>query len=331
MKKILVTGGAGYIGSVITETLHARGFYPIVLDNLSQGHLEALMPGTDIVVADLQDRHAVEEVFAKHQIEAVIHMAAVSVVSDSVRQPLKYYLQNVGGLINLLLAMRGASVNTIVFSSTAAVYGIPDAVPITEKAPMRPINPYGWSKLMCEQVLADASAAHGVKWVSLRYFNVAGATERCGEWHTPETHLIPRVFEVAEGKRSHVEVYGTDYDTPDGTCIRDYIHVVDLADAHILALDAAAKNGGIYNLGTSNGHSVREVLQSAEKIVGKKIAAKEQPPRLGDPARLVASFDRMHAEVGWKPKRTLEDVLGSAWQWRLKNPDGYPPSGKLES
>lgn len=331
MKKILVTGGAGYIGSVITEVLYARGFFPVVLDNLSQGHLEALAPGTEIIVADLQDRHAVEEVFAKHRIEAVIHMAAVSVVSDSVRQPLKYYLQNVGGLINLLLAMRGAAVDTIVFSSTAAVYGIPDAVPITEKAAMRPINPYGWSKLMCEQVLADASAAHGVKWVSLRYFNVAGATERCGEWHTPETHLIPRVFEVAEGKRSHVEVYGTDYDTPDGTCVRDYIHVLDLADAHILALDAAAKNGGIYNLGTSKGYSVREVLQCAEKVVGRKIAAKEQPPRLGDPARLVASFERIHSEVGWTPKRTLEDVVRSAWQWRLNNPDGYPAPGKMES
>jgi len=331
LKKILVTGGAGYIGSVITETLHARGFCPVVLDNLSQGHLEALAPGTEIAVADLQDRHAVEEVFAKHKIDAVIHMAAVSVVSDSVRQPLKYYLQNVGGLINLLLAMRGAGVNTIVFSSTAAVYGIPDTVPITEKAAMRPINPYGWSKLMCEQVLADAGAAHGVKWVSLRYFNVAGATERCGEWHTPETHLIPRIFEVGEGKRSHVEVYGTDYDTPDGTCIRDYIHVLDLADAHILALEAAARNGGIYNLGTSNGHSVREVLQCAEKVAGRSIAAKEQPPRLGDPARLVASFDRIQAEVGWQPKRSLEDVVRSAWQWRVKNPNGYPPSGKSES
>lgn len=327
MKKILVTGGAGYIGSAITEALHARGFLPIVLDNLSQGHLDALAPGTEIIVADLQDRHAVEEVFAKHAIDAVIHMAAVSVVSDSVRQPLKYYLQNVGGLINLLLAMRGAGVNTIVFSSTAAVYGIPDAVPITEKAAMRPINPYGWSKLMCEQVLADASAAHGVKWVALRYFNVAGATERCGEWHTPETHLIPRILEVAEGQRSHVEVYGATYDTPDGTCIRDYIHVLDLADAHILALEAAAKSGGIYNLGTSNGHSVREVLQCAEKITGRKIAAKEQPPRLGDPARLVASFDRIHAEVGWKPARSLEDVMRSAWAWRQKHPNGYPESG----
>jgi len=330
LKKILVTGGAGYIGSVITEVLQARGFAPVVLDNLSQGHLDALAPGTEIVVADLQDRHAVEEVFAKQQIDAVIHMAAVSVVSDSVRQPLKYYLQNVGGLINLLLAMRGAGVNTIVFSSTAAVYGIPDAVPITEKAAMRPINPYGWSKMMCEQVLADAGAAHGVKWVALRYFNVAGATERCGEWHTPETHLIPRVFEVAEGQRSHVEVYGTNYDTPDGTCIRDYIHVLDLADAHILALEAAARSGGIYNLGTSNGHSVREVLQCAEKIAGKKIAAREQPPRLGDPARLVASFDRIHAEAGWTPKRTLEDVMRGAWDWRRKHPNGYPESSPVE-
>ncbi len=331
MKNILVTGGAGYIGSVITEVLAARGFHPIVLDNLSQGHVEALAPGTELAVADLQDRHALEEFFAQHSIDAVIHMAAVSVVGDSVRQPLKYYLQNVGGLTNLLLAMRGAGVNTIVFSSTAAVYGIPDQVPITEKAPLRPINPYGWSKVMCEQILADASTAHGVKWVSLRYFNVAGATERCGEWHTPETHLIPRIFEVVEGKRSHVEVYGVNYDTPDGTCVRDYIHVLDLADAHIRALDAAARNGGIFNLGTNSGSSVQEVLRCVEKIVGKKIAAHEQPPRLGDPARLVASNERISTEVGWKPQHSLEDIVRSAYQWRLKNPDGYPPPAKPES
>jgi len=330
LKKILVTGGAGYIGSVITETLQAKGMHPVVLDNLSQGHLEALAPGTDIVVADLQDRHALEEVFAKNAIEAVIHMAAVSVVNDSVRQPLKYYLQNVGGLINLLLAMRGAGVNTIVFSSTASVYGIPDQVPITEKAAHRPINPYGWSKLMCEQILADASAAHGVKWVALRYFNVAGATARCGEWHTPETHLIPRIFEVVEGKRTHVEIFGTNYDTADGTCIRDYVHVLDLADAHILALGAAAKSGGVFNLGTSSGHSVREVLQCAEKTTGRKIAAVEQPPRLGDPARLVASFERMSAEVGWNPKRSLDDIMRSAWDWRQNNPNGYPPPANPE-
>lgn len=331
MKNILVTGGAGYIGSVITEVLAARGFCPIVLDNLSQGHLEALAPGTETHVADLQDRRALEELFSKHPVDAVIHMAAVSVVSDSVRQPLKYYLQNVGGLTNLLLAMRGAGVNTIVFSSTAAVYGIPDQVPITEKAPLRPINPYGWSKVMCEQVLADASTAHGVKWVSLRYFNVAGATERCGEWHTPETHLIPRIFEVLEGRRPHVEVYGVNYDTPDGTCIRDYVHVLDLADAHIRALDAAAKNGGIFNLGTNNGSSVREVLQCMEKVVGRKITAREQPPRLGDPARLVASNERIAAEMGWKPRHTLEDIIRSAWQWRAQHPDGYPQHDKPES
>lgn len=330
MKRILVTGGAGYIGSVITEVLHAKGMHPVVLDNLSQGHVEALAPGTELAVADLQDRHAVEEVFAKNEIDAVIHMAAVSVVNDSVRQPLKYYLQNVGGLINLLLAMRGAGVNTIVFSSTASVYGIPDQVPILEKAALRPINPYGWSKLMCEQVLADASAAHGVKWVSLRYFNVAGATARCGEWHTPETHLIPRIFEVVEGKRPHVEIFGTGYDTPDGTCVRDYVHVLDLADAHILALEAAVKSGGVYNLGTSQGHSVREVLQSAEKVTGHKIAAREQDPRLGDPARLVASFERINTEVGWNPKRSLDEIMRSSWDWRRNNPNGYPPPANPE-
>lgn len=331
MKNILVTGGAGYIGSVITEVLAARGHRPIVLDNLSQGHVEALAPGTELVVADLQDRHALEELFARYAVDAVIHMAAVSVVSDSVRQPLKYYLQNVGGLTNLLLAMRGAGVNTIVLSSTAAVYGIPDQVPITEKAPLRPINAYGWSKVMCEQILADASTAHGLKWVALRYFNVAGATERCGEWHTPETHLIPRVFEVVEGKRSHVEVYGVDYDTPDGTCIRDYIHVLDLADAHIRALDAAGMSGGIFNVGTNTGSSVREVLQCIEETVGKKIEAREQPPRLGDPARLVASNERSTAEMGWKPRHTLEDIVRSAWQWRVKHPEGYPEHAKPES
>lgn len=324
MKKILVTGGAGYIGSVITEVLAARKFEPVVLDNLSQGHLAALPPGTATVVADLQDRQALEETFAAHKIEGVIHLAAVSVVSDSVRQPLKYYRENVSGLINLLLAMRGANVNTIVLSSTAAVYGIPDQVPITEKAPLRPINPYGWSKVMCEQVLADASAAHGLKWVSLRYFNVAGATERCGEWHDPETHLIPRLLDVAEGKRSEVEIYGTHYDTPDGTCVRDYIHVVDLADAHVLALQAAAGSGGVFNLGTSTGSSVREVIACVEKVAGKKLPAKENPARLGDPPRLVASHERIRAEVGWQPRHSLEDIVTSAWRWRRKNPQGYP-------
>ena len=323
MKKILVTGGAGYIGSAIAALLIARGRQPLILDNLSQGHLDSLPPGTPTVVADLQDGHALEEVFAQHEIGAVIHMAAVSVVGDSMNQPLRYYRENVGGLLNLLVAMRVAGVNTLVFSSTAAVYGVPDQVPVTEKCEPRPINPYGWTKFIGEKIITDTGSAHGLHFVSLRYFNVAGADGLCGEAHSPETHLMPRVLEAAAGQRPHIEIYGTHYDTPDGTCIRDYIHISDLAEAHVLALDAAPRLCTTFNLGNNRGYSVREVIACAEKVTGKRIPSVELAPRAGDPPRLVASHDKIKAELGWKPRRSLEEILSSAWQWRQRFPNGY--------
>ncbi len=324
MGKILVTGGAGYIGSVITEALVNRGREPIVLDNFTQGHQAAVVPGVSLVDADLQDYSALERLFAQHQIEAVIHLAALSVVGDSVAQALHYYRENVGGLLSLLEAMHRADVKQIVFSSTAAVYGQPQQFPITEECPAKPINPYGWTKLIGEQILTDCHAAYGLNFVSLRYFNVAGATESFGEAHHPETHLIPRVLEAALGQRRHLEVYGTDYDTPDGTCIRDYIDVRDLAEAHILAVDETRRRCAIYNLGSYRGYSVREVVNSAERITGRRIPCVECPRRAGDPPRLLASHEKISAELGWQPRGGLEEMIASAWAWRQRHPNGYP-------
>lgn len=321
--RILITGGAGYIGSAIAALLIARGHQPVILDNLSQGHLDSLAPGTPTIVADLGDRHALEEVFTQHAIEAVIHLAAVSVVGDSMNQPLRYYRENVGGLLNLLVAMRVAGVNTLVFSSSAAVYGVPDQTPVTEKCAPRPINPYGWTKFIGEKIITDTASAHGLHFVSLRYFNVAGADGLCGEAHSPETHLIPRVLEVAAGQRPHIEIYGTSYDTPDGTCIRDYVHIAEVAEAHVLALDAAPQLCTAFNLGNNFGYSVREVIACAEKVTGKHIPCVDLPPRAGDASRLVAAYDKIKAELSWQPRRSLEEIISSAWQWRQRFPSGY--------
>ena len=327
MAIVLVTGAAGYIGSVITERLTARGDTPIALDDFSQGHWDALPEGVDVVQASLGDAQAVEAVFARRSIEAVVHMAAVSLVGDSVRQPVRYYQQNVANLLPLLEAMQRHSCRRIVLSSTAAVYGEPARVPISEECPAVPINPYGWTKLMCEQILADVRRAPaetaGFEFVSLRYFNVAGATQRCAELHHPETHLIPRVLEVAQGTRPHLELYGTDYPTPDGTCIRDYIHVADLAEAHLLALDHTRRSSGIYNLGNNRGYSVREVVECAERVTGRKIPLAEHPRRPGDPPQLVASRRKAAEELGWRPRLGLEEMIASAWQWRVRHPHGY--------
>jgi UDP-glucose 4-epimerase len=324
---ILVTGAAGYIGSVITERLVARGDTPVALDDFSQGHWDALPPGVEVVQADLCDAQAVEQVFAQHAIEAVVHMAAVSLVADSVRNPVRYYQQNVANLLPLLDVMQRHGCRRMVLSSTAAVYGEPSQVPISEDCPAAPINPYGWSKWMCEQILADVrrAPAEGApfEFVSLRYFNVAGATQRCAEMHHPETHLIPRVLEVALGVRPHLELYGTDYPTPDGTCIRDYIHVEDLAEAHVLALDHTKRAFGIYNLGNNRGYSVREVVECAERVTGRKIPLVEHARRPGDPPQLVASHRKALTELGWKPRLGLEEMIGSAWQWRERHPQGY--------
>ena len=327
MATILVTGAAGYIGSVITERLAARGDTPVALDDFSSGHWDALPPGVEVVQADLSDAHAVEQVFARQAIEAVVHMAAVSLVGDSVRHPVRYYQQNVANLLPLLDVMQRHGCRRMVFSSTAAVYGEPAQVPISEDCTAAPINPYGWTKWMCEQILADVRRAPaeggGFEFVSLRYFNVAGASERCAEMHHPETHLIPRVLEVAQGTRPHLEVYGCDYPTPDGTCIRDYIHVEDLAEAHVLALDRTRANSGIYNLGNNRGYSVREVVDCAERVTGRKIPLVQHARRPGDPPQLVASHRKALEELGWKPRLGLEEMIASAWQWRLRHPQGY--------
>ena len=323
-----MTGGAGYIGSAVTEMLAARGVEAVVVDNFSQGHREALPQGMAVVEADLGDRAALERIFSQHAIDAVIHLAAVSVVGDSVKQPLRYYRENAGNLLHLLEAMERAGCRRLVFSSSASVYGVPETMPITEECLLAPINPYGWSKRIGEQILADASSAGGkdgaeLRYVALRYFNVAGASDSCGEMHHPESHLIPRVLEVALGERAFLELYGTDYDTPDGTCVRDYIHILDLAEAHLLALGYTEKQSGTFNLGNNHGYSVREVVECARRITGHGIPVKEFPRRAGDPPRLVASHARARAELGWQPRRSLEEMVGSAWDWRKKHPKGY--------
>jgi len=323
---VLVTGGAGYIGSVVTELLADRGLAPLVIDNFSQGHAGAVAPGVPVVEANLADRSALARLFDSHFIDAVIHLAAVSIVGDSVRQPLRYYRENVSNLVNLLEAMETARCRRLVFSSTAAVYGVPKNMPIEEDCLLEPINPYGRSKLICEQVIADAISASGIaglRAVSLRYFNVAGASARCGEMHHPESHLLPRVLEVARGDRPHVELYGTDYETPDGTCIRDYIHVVDLAEAHLLALDRTQHGSAACNLGNSRGYSVREVIECAGRITGRAVAVKEFPRRAGDPPSLVASNTKARTELGWQPERGLEEIISSAWEWHQGHPHGY--------
>lgn len=328
MGKTLVTGGAGYIGSAITEILSARGAEVVVLDNFSQGHHDALPPQVSVCEANLGDPAALERVFAQHSVDAVIHLAAVSVVGDSVSQPLRYYRENVGNLLHLLEGMRRADCHRLVFSSTASVYGVPQEMPITEVCPLAPINPYGWTKRVGEQILADATTANGtggagLRYVALRYFNVAGASPACGEMHHPETHLVPRVLEVALDQRAYLELYGSDYDTPDGTCVRDYIHILDLAEAHLLALDYTQKSSGVFNLGNNRGFSVREVVECARRITGHSIPLREFPRRAGDPPRLVASHDRARAELGWQPRRGLDEMIASAWEWRRSHPAGY--------
>ena len=323
MGKILITGGAGYIGSAVTELLAGTGYSPIVLDRFSQGHRGALEKSIPVVEADLNDPATLRKVFAQHSIDAVVHLAALCLVSESVAHPLLYFKENVSGLIHLLEAMQENKVRKIVFSSTAAVYGTPEHSLLTEDCPTQPINPYGWSKLIGEQILSEAQKAYGLAFVSLRYFNAAGATERCGEVHNPETHLIPNILDVAAGRRPQVKIYGTDYDTPDGTCIRDYIHIADLAEAHRLALDSATACSSIYNLGSGRGYSVREVVNCVETITGRRIPCEEVPRRPGDPPVLVASHDKIRAELGWRPRRGLEEIIASAWAWLEHHPHGY--------
>lgn len=322
----MVTGGAGYIGSVVTEELVKDGHEAVVYDSLYKGHAAAIVPGAEFVQADLADAPTLRKTLAQYQIEAVIHMAADSLVGESTEQPEKYYRNNVVNGLVLLDAMRDAGVGRLVFSSTAATYGEPDTQPIEETASTNPTNPYGESKLAFEHALQWYARAHGLSYTALRYFNAAGASEHCGEDHAQETHLIPIALQAAAGKRQFVEVYGDDYPTPDGTCVRDYIHVIDLARAHLLAVNAGDDPELVYNLGCGgNGYSVNQVLETAREVTGKEIAARVGPRRAGDPAVLIASSEKIKRELGWKPEyQDLRVIIESAWRWMQGHPDGYP-------
>jgi UDP-glucose 4-epimerase len=315
--RVLVTGGAGYIGSVVTEELVRDGHQVVVYDNLTKGHRESVVEGAEFVEGDLVERDKLTAILHDKRIEAVIHMAASSLVGESSAEPAKYYQNNaVAGLV-LLEAMRAGGVTRIVFSSTAAVYGEPEKQPITEQDPTNPTNPYGETKLAFERAMHWYERAYGLRYASLRYFNAAGATEKCGEDHDPETHLIPITLQAATGQRTHVEIYGEDYPTPDGTCIRDYIHVVDLARAHILALEVLNERSAIYNLGCGgDGYSVRDVIDTARRVTGKDIQVRVGPRRAGDPAVLIASSDKIKNELGWQPQfQDLRLIIESAWRW----------------
>lgn len=319
--KILVTGGAGYIGSVLTEELISDGHTVTVYDNLSKGHADAVVEGADFIEADLLETEKLTEVLRQKKAEAVIHMAASSLVGESVAEPAKYYHNNVTAGLSLLEAMRAADVKKLVFSSTAAVYGEPQKQPIEESDPTAPTNPYGETKLAFENILKWFENAYKLRFASLRYFNAAGASEKCGERHDPETHLIPIILQAAAGEREFVEVYGTDYPTGDGTCIRDYIHVIDLARAHILALDILDERSAIYNLGCGGaGYSVKEVIDAARAVTGREISVKYGDRRRGDPAVLIASSAKIKRELGWQPqKQDLQEIISSAWNWMQNN------------
>jgi UDP-glucose 4-epimerase len=323
--RVLVTGGAGYIGSVVTEQLIADGSQVFVYDNLSKGHREAVVPGAELVEAELSDSSTLKQILHDRKIEAVIHMAASSLVGESVESPNKYYRNNVTAGLVLLEAMLACDVKRLVFSSTAATYGEPESQPIEESAATNPTNPYGETKLAFEHALKWYDSAYALRYASLRYFNAAGATENCGEDHDPETHIIPITLQAAAGKRPRVEIYGEDYPTPDGTCVRDYIHVIDLARAHIQALDALSEGSRVYNLGCGGaGYSVQEVIETARQVTGRDIPTNVGPRRPGDPATLVASSDKIKTELGWQPQfQDLGLIVESAWKWMLKHPDGY--------
>ena len=324
--RVLVTGGAGYVGSVVVEELVATAAERIVvLDDLSTGHREALFPGVELCVGRIDDRALVVELCRRERIDAAIHLAARSLVAESVADPAGYYESNLLGSLRLLDALREAGVKRFVLSSTAAVYGLPRATPITEDMPTLPVNPYGETKLALEQALKWYARAYGLRYVSLRYFNAAGATERCGEAHDPEKHLIPLVLAAAAGEREAVFVYGADYDTLDGTCVRDYVHVADLADAHVLALEARGDAANrAYNLGSEEGYSVKQVLAAAEDVAGRAIPHVLRDRRPGDPPVLVASARAAREGLGWQPRRaTLHRIIEDAWSWRERHPRGY--------
>jgi UDP-glucose 4-epimerase len=320
--KILVVGGAGYIGSVCAELLLDEGHAVCIFDNLSEGHRAAIDSRAEFILGDLGTIDPIHSALTAFRPEAVMHFAASALVAESMENPSKYFRNNVSNGLNLLDAVVATGVNQFVFSSTCAIFGPPERLPIDETLPKRPINPYGESKLTFEKILRWYGEIHGLRFVSLRYFNAAGASEKFGEEHRVETHLIPNVLKVALGQKPHVDIYGSDYDTPDGTCIRDYIHILDLSRAHILALNSA--NSEFYNLGTGGGTSVRQVIESCRKITDREIPVVEKPRRPGDPARLVAASDKIQRELGWQPKfQNIDAIIESAWRWHQKFPNGY--------
>jgi len=326
--RVLVTGGAGYIGSVVAEELLQAGHHVVVFDNLSRGHRQAVPINAELVVGDLADRDCLDRLLRSRAIDAVMHFAALIEAGESMKAPEEFFRNNTSNALTLLEAMLAARVKRFVFSSTAALFGNPERTPIEEDDPVHPTNAYGESKLLVERMLAWFHQIHGLRYASLRYFNAAGASRPDqGEAHQPETHLIPRILEVALGRAEHVNIFGTDYPTPDGTCIRDYIHVSDLAFAHLLALEALALENSsplIYNLGNGQGFSVRQVVEVARKVTGHPIPVIESPRRAGDPAVLIASSEKIRRDLGWRPKfPDLKTIVESAWQWHRTRPDGY--------
>jgi UDP-glucose 4-epimerase len=321
--KLLVTGGAGYIGSIVAQQLLEAGHEVVVLDNLSRGHRSAVPEGAELIELDLLNELGVSNALGDG-FDGVMHFASLALVAESVAHPERYHRNNHVGALNLLDAMREHGVRRLVFSSTCAVYGEPETVPMREDIPAAPVNSYGNSKLAIDRMIGDESRAHGLAAASLRYFNVAGARGYLGEDHEPETHLIPLVLRAAAGVTDHVKVFGTDYPTRDGTAVRDYIHVEDLGRAHAMALEAAEPGRhAIYNLGTGDGSTVREVVESARRVTGREIPVVEEPRRPGDPPQLVASSDLIRHELGWVPEKGLDDMIADAWAWHQAHPDGY--------